>query len=138
MKAILTNKDEYPTNEILQRYFSETEYELYGKLLDGLHENGLQEEWNYYRDGKSWLGKIMWKKKNLGWISYLETGLQVGIYFGEWLWPQVLTLDLEERIQTRLPQIEKNGRMYGIIIPISDEAYVKGVLSLVLFKKAAK
>lgn len=35
-------------------------------------------------------------------------------------------------------RIEKSGRMYGITIPISDEAYVKGALSLVLFKKAAK
>lgn len=48
MKAILTNKDEYPSNEILRQYFSEAEYELYMQLLDDLHKNGLQEEW-YYR-----------------------------------------------------------------------------------------
>lgn len=138
MKVMLTNKDEYPTNEILQQYFSETEYELYEQLLDGLYKNDLQEEWNYYRDGKSWLGKIMFKKKNLGWISYLESGLQVGVYFGERLWSQVLALDLDERIQSKLPQIEKSGNLYGVIIPISDEAYVKAALSLVLFKKIAK
>lgn len=138
MKAVLANKDEYPTNEMLKQYFSETEYELYVQLLEGLHENGLQEEWNYYNDGKSWLGKIMSKKKNLGWISYLDTGLQVGVYFGERLWNQVLTLDLDERIQKDLPQIEKSGRLYGVIIPISDEAYVKAAVSLVLFKKTAK
>lgn len=135
---ILNNKDEYPTNEILRQYFSEAEYELYMQLLDALHKNGLQEEWHYYRDGKSWLGKILFKKKNLGWISCLETGLQIGIYFGERIWPQVLALDLDERIQSRLPQIEKNGKLYGIIVPISDESYVKAALSLVLFKKAAK
>lgn len=138
MKVILTNKDEYPTNEILQQYFSEAEYKLYRQLLNGLYKNDLQEEWNYYRDGKSWLGKIMFKKKNLGWISYLETGLQVGVYFGELLWPQVLALDLDERIKSKLPQIEKSGKLYGIIIPILDETYVKTALRLVLFKKAAK
>lgn len=138
MKVMLTNQDEYPAHEILQQYFSETEYALYGQLLDCLHKNDLQEEWHYYRDGKSWLGKIMFQKKNLGWISYLETGLQVGVYFGERLWRQVLALDLDERIQSKLPQIEKSGKLYGIIIPISDEAYVKAALSLVLFKKTAK
>lgn len=138
MKALLTNKDEYPTNAILQNYFSETEFELYEQLLNGLHKSGLQEEWNYYRDGKSWLGKIVFNKKNLGWISYLETGLQVGVYFGERLWPQVLALDLDVRIQSRLPQIEKSGKLYGIIIPITDSAYVETALSLVQFKKAAK
>lgn len=138
MKVMLTNKDEYPTDEILQQCFSETEYELYRQLVDGLHKNDLQEQWNYYRDGKSWLGKIMFKKKNLGWISYLETGLQVGVYFGERIWPQVFDLDLDERIKSRLPQIEKSGKLYGVIIPITDEAYVKAALSLVLFKKGAK
>lgn len=62
MKVMLTSKDEYPTDERLQQYFSETEYELYRQLLDGLHKNDLQEQWNYYRDGKSWLGKIMFKR----------------------------------------------------------------------------
>lgn len=138
MKALLTNKDEYPAHEILQQYFSEAEYKLYSQLIDGLYQNDLQEEWNYYRDGKSWLGKIMFKKKNLGWISYLETGLQVGVYFGERLWPQVLALDLDERIKSKLPEIEKSGKLYGIIIPILDTAYVKTALQLVLFKKVAK
>lgn len=138
MKAILNNKDEYPTNDVLKQYFSKTEYELYMQLIKDLHENDLQEEWNYYNDGKSWLGKIMSKKKNLGWISYLDTGLQVGVYFGERLWNQVLDLDLDERIQSELPQIEKSGKLYGVIIPISDEAFVKAALSLVLFKKIAK
>lgn len=138
MKALLTNKDEYPTPAILQQHFSRAEYTLYDQLLDGLHKNDLQEEWNYYKDGKSWLGKILFKKKNLGWISCLETGLQVGVYFGERLWPQVLALDLDERIKSRLPQIEKNGKLYGISIPISDQAYVETALRLVLFKKAAK
>lgn len=138
MKAILSNKDEYPTDEVLQQYFSRDDYALYRRLLDGLHKNDLQQEWNYYKDGKSWLGKILFKKKNLGWISYLETGLQVGVYFGERLWSQVLALDLDERIKNRLPQIEKSGKLYGISIPISDEAYVETALQLVLFKKVAK
>lgn len=138
MKAILTNRDEYPTPEVLQQHFSEAEYALYQQLLDGLHQNDLQEEWNYYNDGKSWLGKILFKKKNLGWISYLETGLQIGVYFGEHVWPQVLALDLDERIKSKLPQIEKSGKLYGVIIPISDEAYVQAALQLMLFKKTAK
>lgn len=138
MKAILTNKDEYPTNEVLQRHFSDIEYALYRQLLDSLYQNDLQEEWNYYNDGKSWLGKILFKKKNLGWISYLETGLQVGVYFGDRAWTQVLALDLDERIKNKLPQIEKSGKLYGVIIPISDEAYVQAALQLVLFKKTAK
>lgn len=138
MKAILTNRDEYPTPEVLQQHFPEAEYALYQQLLDGLHQNDLQEEWNYYNDGKSWLGKILFKKKNLGWISYLETGLQIGVYFGERVWPQVLALDLDERIKSKLPQIEKSGKLYGVIIPISDEAYVQAALQLMLFKKTAK
>lgn len=138
MKAILINKEEYPTNEILKQYFSETEYELYQMLLDRLHQNDLQEEWNYYKGGQSWLGKILFKKKNLGWISYLETGLQIGVYFGERLWPQVLALDLDERVKGKLPQIEKSGKLYGVIIPISEKADVNAALSLVLFKKSAK
>lgn len=138
MKVILTNKDEHPTNEILKQYFSEAEYELYLLLLDRLHENDLQVEWNYYRDGKSWLGKIMFKKKNLGWVSYLETGLQVGVYFGERLWSSVLDLDIDERIHSQLPRIKKSGKLYGIIVPISDKAYVNAAMLLVLFKKTAK
>lgn len=138
MKAILTNKDEYPTNEVLEQYFSRPEFELYKQLLDGLHQNDLREEWNYYKDGKSWLGKILFKKVNLGWISYLETGLQVGVYFGDRLWQQVLALELDERIRCRLPAIKKSGNLYGVIVPISDQAYIKAALTLVLFKKTAK
>lgn len=138
MKALLTNRDAYPTNEVLQQHFSDAEYALYRQLLDGLHQNDLREEWNYYNDGKSWLGKILFKKKNLGWISYLETGLQIGVYFGERVWPQVLALEVDERIKSKLPQIEKSGKLYGVIIPISDEAYVQAALQLVLFKKTTR
>lgn len=138
MKAILTNRDTYPTNEVLQQHFSDAEYTLYRQLLDGLHQNDLREEWNYYNDGKSWLGKILFKKKNLGWISYLETGLQIGVYFGERVWPQVPALEVDERIKSKLPQIKKSGKLYGVIIPISDEAYVQAALQLVLFKKTTQ
>lgn len=64
-KQVLLNKDIYPSDEVLGNYLLE-KYEIYKKFLDETNKLDLVIEWHFYNDGKTWLGKILNKKKNLG------------------------------------------------------------------------
>jgi hypothetical protein len=46
-------------------------------LLNKSNENKLIIEWDYYKDGKSWLCKIINKKKTICWLSIKNTGIKM-------------------------------------------------------------
>lgn len=61
----LTDKLTVPDETVLGNVLGQTK-----PLLDTLLCRAAQVNlaWNYYNDGKAWLGKLMYKRKNLGWL----------------------------------------------------------------------
>ena len=59
---LLGDRQEFPTEEILKQILGNA-FEAFDALMDAVTtpEFGLVYEWNYYRDGKSWLCKVMHK-----------------------------------------------------------------------------
>lgn len=138
MKPILKDKEEFPTIENLANHLSEKDLLLYQQLLESIHEYSFQEDWNYYNDGHNWLSKILFKKKNLGWISIWETGVKVTVYFGERVWPQLVANELFNKLEANDASIQKSGKLNAVLIPIQDEESLQVAVALINLKKTIK
>lgn len=66
----LTNKDQYPDLEILEAVLQKS-FPLYQRTVQALSADNIQVTWNYYNDGKAWMGKLLWKKKKFRLATYL-------------------------------------------------------------------
>jgi Protein of unknown function (DUF3788) len=63
-QPILSNKDQYPTEEIIFSHIGRTK-NLWLSTFEYIHSNypEFSSEWRYYNDGKSWLMKVTKKTK---------------------------------------------------------------------------
>lgn len=138
MKPILKDQSEFPSVENLAKHLSAEDLALYQQLLDEIHKFSYIEDWNYYKDGNNWLSKILFKKKNLGWISIWETGVKVTVYFGERVWPQLVANELFSKLEANGASIQKTGKLSAVLIPIKDEESLQTAVELVNLKKTIK
>jgi len=133
-KMVLSDKSVIPTDEIIFSYIGQKKT-LWKLLMEYLSENhkDITGSWNYYNDGKSWLFKVVQKKKTIFWLTLLEDTFKITFYFGDKAEPVI-----EE---SNLPQICKdnfrNGPRYGkiralsvLINDISDIEIVKEVIRI--------
>ena len=63
-KNVLINPLEEPKDNVLENTLSE-KYKLYVGFMGKINKMDLFPEWKYYNDTKSWLCRIIRKKKNL-------------------------------------------------------------------------
>lgn len=113
---VLTDKSVTPSDEQVFSIIGENRIH-WQKLMSGIAEYfpEAKGEWNYYNDGKSWLFKMIRKKKTLFWIGVLSDTFRVTFYFGDKAEPLInesnLTADLKEEF--------RNGKHYGKIRGLS-------------------
>lgn len=138
MKPILKDPSEFPTIENLAKHLSPEDLKLYQQLLEEIHKQSYQEDWNYYKDGNNWLSKILFKKKNLGWISVWETGIKVSVFFADRVWPQLVANELFSKLEACSAEIDKTGKLNAVLVPIKDEASLQTAVELVQLKKTIK
>lgn len=138
MKPILKDPEEFPTIENLANHLSAEQLALYQQLLEELHRFSYQEEWHYYKDGHNWLSKIVYKKKNFGWISVWETGVKVSVFFGERIWPQLVATDLFGKLKDISATIDQSGKLTAVLVPIQNQVSLQIAIELVNLKKTIK
>lgn len=138
MKPLLKDPEEFPTIEHLANHLSVENLRLYQQLLSKLHSYSFKEGWHYYKDGNNWLSKLLFKKKNLGWISIWETGVKVTIYFGERIWPQLVANELFQQLELINASINKSGKLNAILIPIQDQKSLQIAVAFLQLKKTLK
>ena len=65
-KPILTNKDQFPTDEIIFSHIGKSKV-IWESLFLHIYEKhpDLNTEWRYYNDGKSWLMKVTLKSRTI-------------------------------------------------------------------------
>jgi hypothetical protein len=70
---VLTDKSIRPTDDLFYSIIGQNSV-YWEKLIAGVHLKypDAQEQWNYYRDGKNWLFRMILKKKTLFWIGILS------------------------------------------------------------------
>ena len=109
---VLTNKDEFPTEEVIFSHLGKTKIHWIA-LFDYIHskQQDFSEDWRYYKDGKSWLLKIARKSKTVCWISVLSKKFKMTFYFTDRAEPAIM----ESTISDELKEQFKNGKYFNKI-----------------------
>ena len=119
-KLALTNKDQYPDSEILETVL-ENSFPLYQRTVQALSADDIQITWNYYNDGKAWMGKLLWKKKNLGWLHIYNGLFKITIYFIEKYRAGIETLDINPDRKSSFLQSPPVGKLLPMTFQVEQE-----------------
>ena len=133
----LRDGDILPTQEVLEAVLGSS-YPAFEELNALLISMEIRPEWNYYRDGKAWLCKMMFKKKNLGWIGVFDGYFKVSFYFTEKHLNAIVDSDISDIIKEDFYNAKPSGRLLPMTVAVTDKEKLKEVLPVLLFKKNLK
>lgn len=134
---ILKDKDVFPTLPVLENVLKES-FPAYEEFINRLSDLGFVPEWNYYNDGKAWLCKLLWKKKNLGWLYVYNGYFNISCFFTERHSEAIVNLDIDTQIKNRYFGIESSGKLKPLTIRIESSEQLPDTIKILLFKKEQK
>ena len=137
-KIVLTDPDVFPTPELLIKVLGE-KIDLFHETLEYLKVEipEVNPEWNYYRDGKTWLLKVLLNKKTFCWILVYEKGFKTTFYINGKYEEYIIESDLPEDLKKRY--LETNGKkIRGVSVNVEKENDLHDFKKLVKIKKKTK
>jgi hypothetical protein len=136
-ELLLKNPNVFPENDVLENILGK-QYKYYQKFVEKLNENKLTIEWNYYKDGKSWLCKIINKKKTVCWLSIKNTGINLGFYFTEKNINGVNELEIDEEIKEMANNTKNVGKLLPISFVIDNNNKINDAIKIMEYKMKLK
>lgn len=114
---LLSDKNRYPSEDIIFSHIGKTKA-LWSSLFDWIHSQrpDLKEEWRYYNDGKSWLMKVMQKKKTIFWLSIVKGAFRTSFYFVDRAEEFIRNSPLSEERKAEFLEGKRYGKLRGITI----------------------
>ncbi|MCD7978485.1 MAG: DUF3788 domain-containing protein [Tannerellaceae bacterium] len=130
----LKNQEQLPTDSYLQTIMKDNFpiYEAFRQLQ--ITETGTEPEWRFYKDGNAWLGKMMYKKKNLGWIHVYNGYFKVTFYFMERHTTGIASLPIAGEIKEEFYKTPSTGKLIPMIITVTEDT-LKDIRTILQFKK---
>ena len=93
---LLREKEIEPVNEVLENVLGKELFNIYQELIKIFaDEFSLEPQWKFYKDGNTWLCKVVYKKKTILWLSIWKNYIKTGFYFTEKTGIGVLELDID-------------------------------------------
>lgn len=137
-KSILKDSEMYPSGEVLKKLMGRN-YASYEALISAITKEqvSLDPQWIYYNDLKSWLCKIVYKKKTIIWLSVFADYFTVGFYFNNKTAPGVYDLDIPKDIKESFAEASEGKSFKPLIIEVREEIELGVVMKLVEYKKKA-
>jgi len=138
-QLVLTNKDEFPTEEIIFSHIGRTKTHWI-IIFEHIHNNypEFSEEWRYYKDGNSWLLKVTRKSKTICWVSVVKGKFKMTFYFTDRAEPVII----DSTISNELKEQFKNGKYFnkirGLTITFSSKKDVEYAKTLIDIKLNVK
>jgi len=126
-----------PDDEVLEDALGNN-YQLFKKFGEKTSAKSLVLEWNYYRDGKSWLCKVLNKKKNLCWLSVWDTGFKLTFYFTQKTINGVCELEINDNIKKMAQETKPSGKLLPIMLSIKNKKIINDAIKLLEYKMALK
>ena len=134
---LLTDPELFPDNAVLQAVL-EKKFVFYEEFIKLLDEKNIVPEWHYYNDGKSWLGKTMYKKKNLAWVSVWNTGFKITFFFTIKTLPGFYALEINDEIKQEVKKQKKVGKLIPVLLLISSKKVLKDAIRIFEYKMGLK
>ncbi len=129
---VLTDQSVIPDNDLIFSIIGENKVH-WQKLMGYVKDNypDAQEQWNYYKDGKNWLFRMIRKKKTLFWIGVMKDTFRVTFYFGEKAEPYIDQSNLPDSIKAEFKTSKRYGHIRGISMRITGAEDIENATKLV-------
>ena len=134
---ILTDPKEKPVNKVLEKALGK-HYKRFTEFEEKINTLGFTLEWNYYNDGKSWLCKVLFKKKNYCWLSIWNTGFKLTFYFTRETIKGIHELGIEDKIMEIASDIKPVGKFLPVIFLVSSKKRINDGVKILLYKQGLK
>ena len=126
-----------PNNEIIENSLKK-KYNMYLNYFSKINKIGLVLEWNYYIDQKSWLCKVLQKKKNIYWLSIWNVGFKLTFYFTEKTIDGVFELEINDKIKQSANEMKPVGKLRPLVILIDNNKVLKDAIKILDYKMNIK
>ena len=137
-----------PTGEIIAEGLG-TAYSTYERFLEGLKTRDIQVGWRYYNDGKSWLGKALYKwttvrgankEMTVFWLSIWDGFFKVSIFIPEKVREDALNLSLDDETKNMINNAKQMGKLkfFPLTFELRSDELLDGIYILLDFKKTIK
>lgn len=138
-QMLLRDPDIFPSEEVLEANLGKDVFQVYQELMIEIAEVGLAPEWNYYRDGKAWLCKVINKKKTVFWLSVWDDNFfRTGFYFTAKNCIGIDALDINDRIKKDFSEAKSVGKLLPLILDIRKKEQLGDLLKIIDYKKSLK
>lgn len=134
---MLKFKEVFPNEELLEFTLGKS-YTAYTELLGRLSEKSISPQWNYYNDGKSWLCKLLLKKKNLAWLSVYDGSFNVTCYFMERHIEDIDKSTISQPVKELFYVTKPIGKLIPMTIKTSQDRVSNDVIEMILLKITLK
>ena len=107
---------------------------VYQEFMKNLSHLSITPQWNYYKDGKAWLCKLLYKKKNLGWMHIYPEEIQVTVYFSPKYKEAVASLQLPENIWLDFEAKMQTGKLVPLSVVLENTLHIAIATSILMLK----
>lgn len=133
----LKDKEQFPTPEVLSTILKGS-FPAYEQLEKELADAGTGIEWKYYNDGKAWMGKLMAKKKNLGWLHVYSGFFTVTCFCMEKHLETIAASALPQQVKDQILGEAFDSKLKPMRIAVRAVEQIADVYKLLDFKKRLK
>jgi hypothetical protein len=109
-------------------------HKIFENFVSKITEMGLVLEWNYYKDQKCWLCKVLNKKKNICWLSVWNIGFKLTFYFTEKTIDGVYELDIDDEIKKFGHEMKPVGKLRPLLFLVDNNKIIKDSIKLLDYK----
>ena len=137
---LLRDSEIFPTAKVLENALGKVCYDVYEELtkIIASAEFDLKPEWNFYKDGKAWLCKVIYKKKTVFWLSIWDKHIKITFYFTDKTYHGVMELPIDEMIKQRFEQKTAIGKLIPLVLEIDKAGQLEDFKVIINYKKGLK
>ena len=147
-QQLLRDPNIEPTNEIITECLGLAS-SAYAKFITQLQDHDIELDWRYYNDGKSWLGKGLYKWSTTRgtpkeitafWLSVWDGFFKVTIYMPEKYRTDALNLSLNGEVTEMIENAKQIGKLkfFPLIFDLRSDKLFNEIVILINFKKTLK
>ena len=135
MSSVFIDKNIKPDNQMLADTLG-VSYKLWDKIKISLSTNygELNEDWKFYGQKIGWTLKLLYKKRNLFFLTPYENYFQIAFVFGDKAVEIIEKSDLTKNIIEEIKNARKYAEGRGLRVAVKKQNDVKYVLKLTEIK----
>ncbi len=134
-RSPLNDRNEYPDDPVLAGHLGRAKaaWDAFAARVASDFP-GVSMEWRYYNDGKSWLCKLVFRKKTVCWISAWDGFFRTTFYFTDKNAKGIDGLDIDPALKQDFRSGDSTGKLKPLRVTVGTKKALADVFRLVRYK----